>query len=266
MPNFSRYARLLCFCLPVSLAACVTTYDGSLARKKDLDKAAEQYVELGLEYIKRDELHRARKHLLRALEINDEDAAAHGALGLIYHQEGEIKLAEKSFEKSIKYDSKFTRGRTYYGAFLFSQNRFEDALKQFKIASEDTAYPGRAQVFANLALCYIKLGNNAEALNAYERTLRLDRNNGRALSGATELLIQMGQFDKAQTYYNALVTMIRDQGLRHSAQSLWQGIRIARHLGSTEQEKGLAEVLATEFPGSPEYADYLASKGGGARP
>jgi type IV pilus assembly protein PilF len=250
----------------VASQGCVTTHDGSFSRKIDRDKATEQYVELGLEYIKRDDLQRARKHLTRALEINDEDASAHSALGLVYHQEGELKLAEKSFQSALRYDPAFTRGRTYYGAFLYSQERYAEAMKQFERAAEDTAFESRAQVFANLALCHIRLGNTEQALVAYERTLRLDRSNGRALSGATELLLQSEQFDKAQQYYNALVALIREQGLKHSAQSLWQGIRIARHLRSVEQERSLAEVLATQFPESQEYADYLASKEGGHLP
>lgn len=238
------------------LSSCVTTTDSALSKKTDLDKAGDQYVQLGLEYIKRDDLQRARKHLQRALEIDSKDASALGAMGLVYQEEGELKLAEKSFLASIGSDPNYTRGRTYYGAFLFSQGKYEQALKHFEIASEDTAYEGRAQIFTNIALCNLKLGRQEEALAGYERTLRLDRNNGRALSGATELLIQMGRFDKAQHSYNSLVSLIRQQGLNHTAQSLWQGIRIARHFGSMEQVKALSTVLASSYPDSEEYAQY----------
>jgi type IV pilus assembly protein PilF len=246
------------------LTACVTTSDSSLSKKTDLDKAGDQYVQLGLEYIKRDDLQRARKHLQRALEIDPKNAAALGAMGLIYQEEGELKLAEKSFVASIDSDPKYTRGRTYYAAFLFSQGKFDEALKHFERAGEDTAYEGRAQIFTNIALCNLKLGKQEDALAGYEKTLRLDRTNGRALSGVTELLIQLGRYDKAQQNYNTLVAMIRQQGMSHTAQSLWQGIRIARHFGSNEQVKALATVLGSSYPDSSEYAQYRALISGGA--
>jgi len=260
--NFSQILGLIVLLL--MLTSCVTTTDSSLAKKTDLGKAGEQYVQLGLEYIKRKDLQRARKHLQRALEINPNDAAALGAMGLVYQEEGEVALAENSFVASIDSDPDYTRGRTYYAAFLFSQGKYEDALEQFEQAGEDTAYEGRAQIFTNIALCNLKLGRLEEALTGYEKTLRLDRTNGRALSGATELLIKLGHFDKAQQYYNMLVGMIRQQGMNHTAQSLWQGIRIAQHYDSHEQVKSLATVLSSSYPDSAEYAHYRTMVSGGA--
>ncbi|MDX1451480.1 MAG: type IV pilus biogenesis/stability protein PilW [Oleiphilaceae bacterium] len=245
------------------LSACVTTSDSNFARKADPSVAAEKYVQLGLEYIKRNELIRARKHLKRALQLDPQHAAAHAALGLIYHEDAENKLAEKSFKQAIEIDPTYTRGRTYYGAFLFSQERFQEALEQFQLASEDTGYASRDQVFTNIALCHLKLGNNAQALEAYEKTLRLDRFNGRALAGATELLIEQDDFQRAQNYYNRLVRLIAQQGMKHSPQSLWMGIRIARYYGSVAQEESLSTLLAELYPQSAEYRAYkkLRSKG-----
>ncbi len=247
----------------LSLAACVTTSDSNFARKADPQEAVERYVQLGLEYIKRNELTRARKHLKRALQLDPEHAAAHAALGLIYHEDGEIKLAESSFLKAIELDPDYTRGRTYYGAFLFSQKRYREALVQFQKASEDTAYASRDQVFTNIALCHLKLDQSNMALEAYEKTLKLDRFNGRALAGATELLIEAGDYQKAQYYYNRLVRLIAQKGMKHSAQSLWMGIRIARYYGSVAQEESLATLLAELYPQSSEYRAYkqLRSKG-----
>lgn len=245
------------------LSACVTTSDSSFARKADPQEAVERYVQLGLEYIKRNELTRARKHLKRALQLDPEHAAAHAALGLIYHEDAENKLAEEAFKKSIELDPDYTRGRTYYGAFLFSQQRYDEALVQFQTASEDTAYASRDQVFTNIALCHLKLGQRPQALDAYQKTLKLDRFNGRALAGATELLIEADDYQKAQYYYNRLVRLIAQKGMKHSAQSLWMGIRIARYFGSVAQEESLATLLAELYPQSSEFRAYkqLRSKG-----
>jgi len=76
---------------------------------------------------------------------------------LISHQDGETEAAETSFLKAIESDKSYTRGRSYYAAFLFSEKRYQEALKQFEIAAEDTSYISRAQIFTNIALCNVKL-------------------------------------------------------------------------------------------------------------
>ena len=140
---------------------------------------------------------------------------------------------------------------------MFSERRYQEALDQFEIAANDTGYIGRAQIFTNIALCNTKLNNIDAAITAYQKTLRLDRTNGRALSGLTELLIQTKDFHKAQQYYNHLVRLIRQQGLQHTAQSLWQGIRIADYFNSDAQEASLIMLLEKNYPNSNEYSQYL---------
>ncbi len=258
--------RILTFgTILLTLTACVTTTNSSFARKANAEEAVEKYVQLGLEYIKRDELTRARKHLLRALELDEDNAPALAALGLIYHEDAEAELAEQSFQRALEIDPGYTRGRTYYGAFLFSEGRYEQALAQFKEASNDTQYSSRAQVFTNIALCNIKLGKRDDALKAYEKTLKLDRFNGRALSGATELLLEQNNYKRAQYFYNRLVKLISQQGLKHSPQSLWMGIRIARYYGGYAQEESLATLLQELYPDSEEYGLYQRMMSNGGR-
>jgi type IV pilus assembly protein PilF len=240
--------------LSLLMSACVTKSNSSLTDKADPEVAVERYVQLGLEYIKRNELHRARKHLSRALEINPIDASANASMGLIYHQEGENEKAEGLFKKALDADPNYTPGRSYFGAYLFAQHRYQEALQQFETAAKDTRYEGRTQIFSNIALCQIQLGNNKGAIDAYQKSLQLDRVNGIALSGITELFILNGSFDKSQHYYNRLVRLIREKGMRHTAQSLWQGIRIANYFDSRDQALGLSYLLNEMYPDSEENA------------
>ena len=244
--------------LTVLLASCVTTNDSSLSRNADPEVALERYVNLGFEYIKREDFTRAKKHLNRALEIDDDNAPANSALGLIYSRQGDKEIAEKMFKKAIAADPTYTRGRTYYAAYLFTEGRFETALEQFLIAAEDTTFPSRSQLYTNIALCQIRLDKPDAAILAYERALQLDRFNSNALAGMTEVLLTKNDFKRAQFYYNRLVNQIAQQALTHSAQTLWQGVRIAKHFNAVKQAESLAALLRELYPDSQEYKNYLS--------
>lgn len=244
------------------LSGCVTTSDSSLSRNADPQVAIERYVDLGFEYIKREDFARARKHLDRALELDEDNPAANSALGLIFSRQGEYQLAEKSFKTALSSDSTYTRGRTYYGALLFSQQRYDEALEQFVRAAEDTTYAARSQIYTNIALCHLRMGNSSKALLAYERSLQLDRFNAGSLAGITEVLLDLNEYKQAQYYYNRLVTQIAKQALAHSAQTLWQGVRIAKHFNAHDQAQSLANLLKEQYPDSPEYRIYLSQYGG----
>jgi len=234
------------------ISACVSKTTSALTEKADPVVAVQRYVDLGLEYIKRDDFHRARRHLNRALEIDNDDPSANAALALIYHHDGEVKKAEELFRKGFKSGPEYTRGRSYYAAFLFAEKRFQEALEQFLIAAEDSDFQGRSQIYSNIALCHLKLGQLQQAVDAYTKTLRLDRFDAKALFGISEILIQINEFERAQHHYNRLVRLIRERGMQHSAKSLWLGVRIAHYFDSTEQEASLSNLLNTMYPGSEE--------------
>lgn len=242
--------------LVLSLTACVTTTDSAFTRKADEDKALDNYIQLGLAYIQRSDFERARANINRALEINEDSSEAFAALALLYQQEDENKLAEEHFNKALSLDGKNTRGRTFYAAFLYRQERYTEALEQFRVASKDTGYKGRALIYINIAQCALKLDDPQQAIKAYEKSLVLDRYQPQALIGVTQLLIQDGEYLKAQRYYNRMINVIRSSGMTHSPTSLWLGIEIARHFNNDGQESSYALLLKQLYPESREYQQY----------
>ena len=166
------------------------------------------YVQLGLAYIEREDYERARKHLGRALDLNPESVGAISALGLVYQKEGESKLADEHFRKSLEVDPNFTRGRTYYGAYLYAEKKYQEAFEQFKLASANTAYESRSQIFTNMALCSIQLKDNASAIKSYEKSIRLNRDQPNVVLSLVGLFQEEGDFDKAQSYFNHYLAMV----------------------------------------------------------
>ena len=245
----------------VSLASCVTQRQGAFSSDADEEEAEEAYVRLGLAYIQDENYERARRHLDRALEINDESAPALAAKALISQEQGEYDLAESRFRQALEYDPDYTRGRSHFGVFLYNQKRYEEALEQFRQASKDTDFEDRAGVFVNLGRAADRLGRHAQAAKAYRRAMQLDRGNLRAHLGAVAALVDAGRYDEAGPLFNQLKARIRRSSqASHTPRSLWAGIRIAQHEGDQDEVASLALQLRKRFPDSEEHQKYRSMK------
>nr|WP_323132853.1 type IV pilus biogenesis/stability protein PilW [Marinobacter lipolyticus] len=236
---------------------CVTVSDSRFSREKDRDEAVENYVQLATAYISQGNLDRANKHLERALELKPDDAAALSAMALLQSSDGEARLAEESFRKAISSDGDYTRGRVYFGAFLYGEGRYREARDQFREASADTKYPDRASVFFNLGMSEERLDNNEAAIAAYRRSVELSRGEPKSLLALSRTLVKAGDYSSASRYYSRLATlMAQNPRYRHSPESLLTGIRIARHFDERNRESSLALQLRNNFPESVEYQQY----------
>lgn len=243
---------LLSASLVVCLAGCVTTTTGP-QRESDPKKALETNIQLGIGYIRNGEYDRANEKIAKAIEIDPRSAEAYNAYGLLLEVQGEAALAEKNFLRSLSLDPKFTQGRNNYGAFLFGQNRFEEAIVQLKIASEDVLYRARGGVFENLGVCYLKVGDETNAMAALNRAISLNPRQPRALLELAALEYQQQHFVEANQHFKRHLEVSSQ-----SARSLWLGIRLARIFQRSDEEASFALMLKNIFPASEEYKQYLA--------
>lgn len=253
------FVRLFVMLGILALSGCVTTTDSPFAKEADQKKAEQNYVRLGTAYIGQGNYDRARDHLQRALEINPDSPGALSAMGLIYQQEGEPALAEKSFRKALSSDSSYTRGRVFYGAFLFGQARYDDARAQFAKASEDTEYGDRGSVFYNLGRTQEQLAEYEAAAKSYKRAVELSRSNASYLLALSTSLVRLGDYDEAARYYQRLTGLMqRNPGLKHSPDSLLTGLRLAHFYGDKHREASLALLLRNQYPESEQLKQYRA--------
>lgn len=241
------------------LEGCVTTSDSPFAKEADKDEAVHNYVRLGTAYIAEGNYDRARGRLQRALEIDPDSPGALAAMGLVYQSQGEAELADKSYARAVDSDGSYTRGRAYYGAFLYGQKRYKEAKEQFLAASRDTEYSGRAGVFFNLGKTQEALGISSNASKSYRRALELSRGNPRYLLAVSTALLNDGQYDEARDYYQRLLDAIMvNTDLQHTPKSLLTGLKLARHFDDRNQEASLALLLRNQYSESKQLKQYRA--------
>lgn len=248
--TLTRVAILL---LSWSLMACVSTLPNT-GSETDLDSALQTYVELGLGYLRSGNRDGARLNFNKALDIDKRSAGAHDGMALLYQMEAMDELAEEHFNKAIRSDRKFSRARNNYGRFLYDHGRYEEAYKQFEVASGNLEYSRRPIAMVNLGRTALKLGEIERAETALKHALALDEGRTDAMAELAEINFNRGDYAEAKKYIDSY-----GRYRRHSAKTLWLGIRLERIFGNRDGEASYAMALKNLHPYSQEYLQYKQS-------
>ena len=236
-----------------ALSGCVT--ETTLQeRRADPEKSLQTHVDLGIGYLSRGDLARAKEKLDRAMELDGNSALVHNAFGLLYQVEGEDAIAERHFQRAIRLDPRFALARNNYGALLFEAGRYPEAIAQLRAAAEDPFYRARPQVYENLGVCYLRLPDLAAAEEAFKRAVAMNPSQARSLLELAELAFGRQDYVNAREFYSRYVVEAQQ-----SARGLWLGIRIARVFQDRNQEASYAMMLKNIFPASDEYRQYQES-------
>lgn len=237
------------------LTACVSS--GSkppLRTEEGRQQARDAYIQLGIGYLQQGVTEQAKMPLKKALEIDPNSADAHAALALVFQNELEPQLADEHYRKALA-QGKSTRIQNNYGGFLYQQGEYKKAFKEFEEASQDTMYSGRSRVFENMGLTALRLNDKALALTYFERALRLNPQQPRALLETANLLYERQEYVPAQRYYQSFMQLSE-----HSAASLLLGVRLAKIFQDRDQAASLGLQLKRLYPASAEYKQYQSEQ------
>lgn len=228
----------------------------AVARSESKDpksEALDNYLRLGLGYLRRDQRQKARFNLRKALDLNPHSAEAHNGIALLYQLEQEVALAEQHFKDALRYRPDFTGAKNNYGIFLVQQQRLEEAHQIFLDAAKDIDYAKRGQIFLSLGMVAKELGRVDAARAAWEKALRLQPRLSSPYLELAEVYYSDGDYPTAMAYlkrYDALT--------EPSARGLWLAVRLERAFGNRDGEASKALALRKLFPHSRETLEYQA--------
>lgn len=248
-----RTGLLLALC--VVLSACVSSGNKPPLRTEDgRNQARDAYIQLGIGYLQQGSTEQAKMPLKKALDIDPNSADAHAALAYVFQNELEPELADQHYRKALS-QGQSTRIQNNYGGFLYEQGEYQKAFEQFTVASQDTMYGERSRVFENMGLTALRLENKPLAMKYFERSLRLNPQQPRALLEMALLLYERQDYVPAQRYYESFTQLSE-----HSARSLLLGLRLARIFQDRNQAASLGLQLKRLYPASAEYKQYQSEQ------
>jgi tetratricopeptide (TPR) repeat protein len=125
------------------------------------------------------DLHMARKEYAEAAEIykrllerEPHNAVYLNKLGIAYHQQTQLKMAIRYYEKAAKADRNYADPVNNIGTIHYQRKKYGKAIKAYRKALE--IHPDMASVLSNLGYAYFSDKRYPEAIEAFQRALTLD--------------------------------------------------------------------------------------------
>ncbi|MDO4427439.1 MAG: type IV pilus biogenesis/stability protein PilW [Moraxella sp.] len=232
-----------------------TTFQGTPIdqRVRDKSEVAKARTQLAAQYIRERQLDAAKRQLETALEADPRYAPAYDMMGVLLQTEGSpsnLAKADEFFRRSLSLDSQSMQTRNNYGVYLSQTGREHEAVAQFKIAGAALGYEGRTRALENLGLSYLKIGNTAEAKEAFIRAVEANTGSAIARVELINIFLAEGNSLIAKRLYDELVVMAGTRTL--PAEVMLQGVKIAIMQGNRTQQQQLAQKLLSTHPLSDE--------------
>ena len=236
--------------LLLSLAGCVTTSSRPEPQPTSSTDAARYNMQLGISYLRQDNLPAARDKLEKALEQDPGLATAHAALGVVFERLEDPDGAERHYRRAVELDGSDPDNLNALAVFTCSRkDKPKDALKLFDRAiaiplSVKTA--NRTMLYTNAGTCAKKV--DLERSEAYLRgALTQDPNFPDALYQLADVSLERGNALQARGFIERYLAAGKP-----TPAALWLGVRIEQSLNDAAAANRYGEQLRRTFPESRE--------------
>ena len=220
---------------------------GGLSHDRKGPSPADVYVKMAVAYLQQGNTAVALTKVKRGLELDAMSANAHNVIALIYGRLGETELAEEHYKQALSLDSHDPYIRNAYGSFLCAQERYKEANQHFMAALRNALYPTPEVALTNAGICADLQGEYVQAETYYRKALRSNSKLPTALKRMAIISFKKKNNLSARGYLQRYLEVAR-----HSAETLWLGIRIERELADLDTLASYELLLRARFPDSEE--------------
>ena len=234
------------FLCVVALSGCVGSRQSKGFDVSD-SSAAQVYVKLGVEYMKKKKMGVALKNFERALEIDSGSSEAHNMIAVLFERLDKTELALKHFRKAISLRSTNANAQNNYGKILCSLGEYEKGEEHLLKAYKTPLYKSPWVALTNAGRCARQQGDLPKA----DRYLR------QALKRISEfppalLELALVNYD-SDNYFLVRAFLQRYESVTgHTPESLWIGIQSENADGNSLGASHYARLLRETFPDSTE--------------
>jgi len=180
---------------------------------------------------------------------------AHNVAGLVYAELKEDRLAQQSFETALRINPLDPDANNNYGQYLCQRKREAEGIKYFLTALRNPLYRTPERSYMNAGMCSRRSGDNASAVDYFQRALKLRPNLPQALYQLADIEYRRENLAEAKGYLDRFNKISSPD-----AEVLWLGVRVERKLGHQNAEASYALQLQKNYPDSKETRALAAGQ------
>ena len=227
--------------------ACVTETTGGLPPPAPLEERVQAQLDLARGYLEQRDFNRAQPALLKALDIDPRHVEAHVLSAVLFHAQNEYELAEYHYQYALRIEPDNAQALNNYGTFLYSRERFDEAIVPLSRLVADTSYRARSQAFENLGLAQLRVDDVAAAEASFVRALELNFRQAGSTLELADIAFKRGDYQLAASRLLEYRTMARQ-----TPRSLCLGVKVASELGDADQLASNELALKNMYPAAAE--------------
>jgi type IV pilus assembly protein PilF len=183
--------------LVMNLTACQSTQPPTEDEVKKTS-AAKINDQLGIVYLERHDMQRAKQKFLLALDQAPNIPEPWYSMAYYLESTGNREQAKKYYLKAVEIAPERGDVLNNYGTFLCRSGDYRGAVNHFLKAAQDTKYLDVSAAYENAGLCSLKIPNHVEAVKYFEKALAEDPNRPVSLLELAELNYTQGNYSKSR--------------------------------------------------------------------
>lgn len=164
---------------------------------KESRKKAAYHSQMGESYLREQNMTSALVEFTEAEKYLPDDPAVLNFLGIVYFNKGKYEIAEQKYLKAIESKPSFSEARNHLAVNYMEMQRWDDAIRQLKVVSDDLFYQGQEAASINLGLAYLGKGDGENALKTMRSAAALYPRNHQVRSTLGRVYFFLNRVDLA---------------------------------------------------------------------
>jgi type IV pilus assembly protein PilF len=242
----------------LSLTGCVTETIGKTTPKAIPDEAADINLQLGVGYLRQNDLQSARIKLEKAVELNPDLVMAQTVLGLVYERLGDMEGAERHYRRAVSLAPNDPDALNSLAVFLcHGDDEREEAMEIFRRAlavSLSQTFSNKAMVNTNAGVC-VKSTDLVQAEKYLRAALETDPDFPDALLQLADVAYKRGNFLQSRAFLQRYMAAVES-----TAPVLWLAMQVETAMGDVAAADEISRRLLLEFPESVEAQSLMEQK------